>query len=315
MFPARLPETTQPSRLRPVLVPKVVPLPGSGRESQSSAAGEELSGYPLWLWPNLLSLDAPLVAVLWLKLFALSAGIHVRALTAAVLALTVWLIYAADRLLDGLSARSYSDLSPRHRFSVRSRNVLICFCLAALVAASSLCFELSRTLLLLGAGLFSLVVLYFGCVHLWPSTRSRFPKELVVAIVFGVGTVLPVLSKAGVQHHGRAVSLALFVALCWLNVVLIEYAEWMNSPSGRKPHVSTIIGGKHIAAISAAVMVASLGLAATFAMNSVMLAAAFSALGLAALGYWWRKLSINFTRVLADVTLLTPALFLPFVHR
>ncbi len=53
-----------------------------------------------WLWPNLLSLDAPVVAVLWQILFARCFQVPVDALAALLLLLTVWLIYAADRTLD-----------------------------------------------------------------------------------------------------------------------------------------------------------------------------------------------------------------------
>src|SRR5690348_15164620 len=49
-------------------------LPGSrGRSDVSPKASPP---HPFWLWPNLLSLDAPLIAVLWLHLFALSG--HIR---------------------------------------------------------------------------------------------------------------------------------------------------------------------------------------------------------------------------------------------
>src|ERR1700704_1719121 len=66
-----------------------------------------------WLWPNLLSLDAPVVAVLWQILFARCFQVPVDALAALLLLLTVWLIYAADRILD---ARRDECHSPRHEF-------------------------------------------------------------------------------------------------------------------------------------------------------------------------------------------------------
>src|SRR5690242_16333745 len=54
----------------------------------------------LWLWPNLLSLDAPLVAVLWQQLFARCFGLPGDAIPALLLVASVWLIYAADRAFD-----------------------------------------------------------------------------------------------------------------------------------------------------------------------------------------------------------------------
>ena len=59
---------------------------------------------PLWLWPNLLSLDAPLVALVWQDFAAHSFGHPLRLPARIVLALTVWAIYVVDRLLDEESA-------------------------------------------------------------------------------------------------------------------------------------------------------------------------------------------------------------------
>src|SRR3979490_633491 len=66
-----------------------------------------------WLLPNLLRLDAPGAAVVWQILFARCFQVPVDALAAAVLLSTVWLIYAADRILD---ARNSDCHSPRHEF-------------------------------------------------------------------------------------------------------------------------------------------------------------------------------------------------------
>ena len=55
---------------------------------------------PLWLWPNLLSLDAPLVAVLWQSFLAYRFSLPLRLSGCLALGLTVWSIYLLDRLLD-----------------------------------------------------------------------------------------------------------------------------------------------------------------------------------------------------------------------
>src|SRR6478609_9082655 len=67
----------------------------------------------LWLWPNLLSLDAPIVAVLWQILFARCFQVEVDPLGELLLLMTVWLIYAADRTLDAWRGDVHS---PRHEF-------------------------------------------------------------------------------------------------------------------------------------------------------------------------------------------------------
>ena len=45
-----------------------------------------------WLWPNLLSLDAPVVALLWQLLFVRCFHGSLGTLPAALLAVAVWLI-------------------------------------------------------------------------------------------------------------------------------------------------------------------------------------------------------------------------------
>jgi len=60
------------------------------------------ASWRLWLWPNFLSLDAPLIAVLWQVLLTRDLGVHIRAGEPVVLGLCVWLVYVVDRVFDAL---------------------------------------------------------------------------------------------------------------------------------------------------------------------------------------------------------------------
>jgi len=73
---------------------------------------------PLWLWPNLLSLDAPLVAVLWQGFLAYRFSLPLRPSGRLALGLTVWAIYLLDRLLDARKPPSVNgcDEPARHRY-------------------------------------------------------------------------------------------------------------------------------------------------------------------------------------------------------
>ena len=66
-----------------------------------------------WLWPNLLSLDAPIVALLWQLLFIRCFHGSLGVLPAVLLAIAVWLIYVADRMLDAWRGLTKQ---PRHEF-------------------------------------------------------------------------------------------------------------------------------------------------------------------------------------------------------
>ncbi|SKB03517.1 hypothetical protein SAMN02745166_03830 [Prosthecobacter debontii] len=79
---------------------------------------------PFWLWPHVLSLEAPLVAVLWL--LGISRLDHLQIMPGVVpgLGFSVWFIYLADRVLDTFGVPE-SALSLRHRFYRRWRWALV----------------------------------------------------------------------------------------------------------------------------------------------------------------------------------------------
>ena len=79
-----------------------------------------------WLWPHLLSLDAPLVAVVWQACWAQSAHVRLSWCHPCVLGLGVWLIYLVDRLVDSARAVPGDIVTARHAFHARRRVGLSC---------------------------------------------------------------------------------------------------------------------------------------------------------------------------------------------
>ena len=67
---------------------------------------------PLVLW-HLLSLDAPTVAALWTWFIARANHIRLPLASPVAMALAVWMLYAADRLLDA----RLLDTSPRRHIT------------------------------------------------------------------------------------------------------------------------------------------------------------------------------------------------------
>src|SRR3954462_12173256 len=76
-------------------------------------------------WLNLVCLDAPLVAVAWLCLFARSFGIPLQFGNSVALFLTAWLIYLADRFADATSLKPELPRSLRQDFCLRHREIWI----------------------------------------------------------------------------------------------------------------------------------------------------------------------------------------------
>ena len=79
---------------------------------------------PAWLIPNLLSLDAPIVALVWMWMLAGALRIqYVETSSYLLLAAAVWCVYVIDRIRDvkrGLHPIE-GEMPLRHRFHWKSR--------------------------------------------------------------------------------------------------------------------------------------------------------------------------------------------------
>jgi len=251
-------------------------------------------GPRIWLWPNLLSLDAPLVAWLWQILFlrcfhAPGAGAG-NVVASVLLVSVVWLIYAADRALDAW--RGFG-LRPRHEFYRRHWRAILPVWTVVLSATSWLAWtQLPVRLFEDGAWLAAIVVVYFAAVH---GLRRTWPKEAAVAVIFALGASLAAWTQ--LETRADVFTVIVFSCLCWINCVAIE--DWEGG-SARWP-----IG----------VVAACVGLAAIAVLHRerpiLAGAEAASASAFVLLDRGRLKLSADALRVLADVALLSPVLFLP----
>lgn len=246
----------------------------------------------LWLWPNLLSLDAPVVALLWQILFARCFHVRVDPLPSVLLVLAVWLIYAADRTIDAWTGSSHR---PRHEFYRRHWRALLPLWIAALAAGLALALtRLAPELLYSGLALGAAVVLYFALLHLRVFHKM---KEAAVAVLFALGATLSAWPNVRTAVDIEAI--VLFSSLCWINCIAIESWEGQS----RWP----IAGAAGLVALAAVVLLFSgrpvLGGAVTA-----------SALAFVLLDCARRHLSRDALRVLADVALLSPLFLLPVVR-
>jgi hypothetical protein len=248
----------------------------------------------LWLWPNLLSLDAPLVAVLWQILFARCFRVPSDFSAAALLVAAVWLIYSADRMLD---VRRGAGLRPRHWFYRRHwRVVLVIWGVVFAAAASSSWWILPRWLFGRGLLLLAAVAVYFAMVHAAPARLMKgWPKEALVAILFALGA--SVAAWSDFRNRSDLLAVVLFCCLCWINCAAIE--RWEGREARRPLWIAA----------------AAVGLAALLLLHShrPVLCAAESASAFAFVLLDWRRprLSPDMLRVLADAALLSPIFLLP----
>jgi len=177
-------------------------------------------------WLNLVCLDAPIVAVVWLCLFATTFHAPLRPGNAVALFLTAWLIYLADRLADASSLKAGSPRSLRQQFCLRHREI---WSSALLLIGAFDLYVIWRGLaagaFFAGAAVGILALIYLALNHpnglIWHSLPA---KEVAIGLLFTAGTMVALLPAAApVSGAFIACSLA-FACVCSLNCISI--ARW-----------------------------------------------------------------------------------------
>jgi len=273
---------------------------------------------PIALW-HLLSLDAPTVAALWT--WTIARGCHIRLPFAIPVAmgLAVWILYAADRLLDAqvLEAGEHGfagELEARHFFHHRHRRVFLAGIAVAGVALGALLPLLDPAAIRLYLIEGVLLVAWLLAVH---GTRSahRLPKEIAVGIFFSAAVFIPTVAREPALRSGLLPEAMLFAGLCGLNCLFIYRWEHASPLSGsREPHATTRLAVAHLSSLAVAVALIGAGLALGHTGPSIAAACSLAAVLLLLLNRNRRRLSRSELRAAADLALLTPLLLLPLVR-
>lgn len=273
---------------------------------------------PLVLW-HLLSLDAPAVAVAWTWFAARLTHTAVPAATCIAMGLAVWVLYAADRLLDTRSLDPMSDpgeFEARHFFHHRHRRAFGFGIVAATVGLALLLPRLAPDAIRLYLTEAALMAGYFVLIHAAPSRAGRrqvmLPKELMVGPFFAAATFIPTVARNPGLRLALAPDAMLFAALCCLNCLFI-YAWEHPQP---KAHWTTNRAVPRLSMLASLLIVAGLGLA--LAHRTLWLypvACAASAAVLLGLDRARSLMGRPTLRAAADAALLTPLLCMPWLVR
>ena len=296
---------------------------------------------PIWLIPNLLSLDAPLVALAWMWMLAHALRVeYIPASSWWVLPIAVWCVYVLDRVIDNWVEPELRESSPRHRFHWRWRWPLLVGVLAAGVfCAYEALYVMPRSMFSAGLVLVVLCAFYFALA--WFRTDEvPYVKNFLAGMIFAMGVGIPVnAANASLlvadfndviyayQNTGIVdaiwnfgiMALAtlrvifyycpevwVFGVLCMMNITAIdlwEKADESGSEEVIDANESTLTLGLIILAGG------SLVFAAIYAdeyskpfFYAVMVAAAL----LQAINHFRNRMELNTQRVLADLVLLAP---------
>jgi hypothetical protein len=277
----------------------------------------------LQLW-HLCSLDAPSVAVLWTWFIAHAAGVVLPPASLAAMGMAVWILYAADRLLDArlLEASPLhfgnAELEARHFFHHRHRAAFLTGIVAASIALTPLLLRIPPAAIQLYLIEGSLLFGWFLLIHVIHATRSNFrlPKELAVGCFFAAAVFIPTVSRAPWLRFRLLIPALLFAALCSLNCLYI-YAWEHDAGSDQKPrpHPTTRFARQHLAELACGLCVASFCFAfssvAPRAVRPLATACALSVIFLLLLHRNRRCFDRTTLRAAADLALLTPLLLFP----
>lgn len=263
---------------------------------------------PWWQWPNILSLDAPIIAVIWQETFARAFDAPVSLPERAVLFLAVWCVYAADHVADGLRLGAPADATARHRFAFQHRIFLGALVLVAGLSALALLPALSLRVILIGTSLAGIVGLYFLWNHFAGEKLARqWAKEFVIGLVFAAGCALVPLLAA--PEPARFLSVVLFALVCMANCLLIARLDRERDIHRGETSLAVCLTphsrpARVIAAVAGFAALPLLPIWPPLAASLV----------LSALGLWCgvlveRRFGADPAAVWADVVLLSPVVF------
>jgi hypothetical protein len=283
--------------------PELVPQAPLGKRADLS------SGW-LAVW-HLLSLDAPTVAAVWTVFLARCVGLTLPWENPAAMFAAVWMLYAADRLLDAQplpDGSAPAELEARHRFHHRHRKSFLCGIVAAAVALAALLPRMDAAALHLYCLLAALLAAWLLLIHLLPvhgADAHRLPKELAVGLCFPAAVFIPTVARTAVPVPTLLPSAIFLGLVCTLNCLFI-YA-WEH-PNLRKASWTTRWAAQRLTALTAAVTAAAM-VAAWLGHGPLRPIAAACALCAVLLGWLHArraKMKAVNLRAAADLSLLTP---------
>jgi hypothetical protein len=253
------------------------------------------------------------VAVLWTWFIASSNHIRLPISSVLAMTITVWMLYAADRLMDTHKPAAHEDLEARHYFHHRHRSAFLVGILLTTVALATLLPRLETTAMPLYLILGALVCGYFILIHATHSAH-RLPKEMAVGLCFAAATFIPTVARRPDLRLFLLPSALLFAVLCSLNCLFL-YA-WEHEGSVNRPvHPITRLALRNLPTLTTLLTVAGIALILNHRGPRIIpCAIAISGTLLLLLHHRRHTISRLSLRAAADLALTTPLLLLPFLR-
>jgi hypothetical protein len=266
--------------------------------------------FPLTIWLNLVCLDAPLVAIGWLGLFASTFHRPVQPGNAVALFLTAWLIYLTDRLADSLWLKPGTPRSLRHDFCLRHREawtatVIMVGGFDGYVVWRATASETFFAGTIVGVLALIYLVLNHPFGRIW---RTLPAKELAIGVLFAAGTFVALVPPMLPMSSAFVISALAFATLCSLNCISI--AGWERDLDAVQGKVSIATRFPAVPRLMTGVCLVVAVICFVIAITAMPIMPLFVCIGLSAA----LLASLNASRshgidertALADLVLLTP---------
>lgn len=273
---------------------------------------------PLWLWPNLLGLDAPFVAVSWQLLYSRCFAISLPWFIHLLLGLSVWCVYLADRLYDAFRANDFTHATWRLRFTKEHFTTLVAItALAGCINLFLIIRFVPEHLIVHGLITAGLLAIYYA-FRFGSSGKVAIvvPREIMCGTVFAIGSAIATFSygQAGTTNLRFLGAVAMLGLVCSASCILIsvwereeDIASGDNSIASPTPGIPPRFRRLLLPLVLLYAIVA-------FADPwQIHVAAGLSALALYLMARFEKKLSPTLLRALADGVLLTPLLLIAIV--
>lgn len=139
----------------------------------------------------------------------------------AALALSVWIIYTIDHLIDAKEIKGYAATT-RHRFHQQHFNILLLALVLAIAIVSVLLFFIRVQVLYGGLLLIGAVLLYL-LLHRY----LKIPKEILISILYTCGVLLPSLMVTSLSLQALPLtSIVMFMLSAFANLLVFSWYDY-----------------------------------------------------------------------------------------
>ncbi len=196
---------------------------------------------------QLLSIDVVLGALAVGYLATKLLDVYANPYWWVILALSVWIIYTIDHIIDGLKNKHHAVIY-RHRFHYENIKIIsISVGVFSIVDALLCILFLDNMIIYLGMVLTMLVFIYFGIVFFIKNKKSIFiQKEIIIAFIYTSGIFLsPLVWYGKVPTYPALLVIFNIFMLAWLEGIIASWFDFENDVADNHTSFTVIFGKKN----------------------------------------------------------------------